>query len=71
MRKLFPSIYDGLIVCILIVFRTKETRWSKPIELAKGTEREEMLRRQAEAQDFFKEMEANIRRFKNIISKHM
>jgi hypothetical protein len=42
--------------------RTKETRWTKPIELATGLEKEELLRKQAEAKAFFKEMEANIKR---------
>jgi hypothetical protein len=38
-----------------------ETTWTKPIELAEGIEREEILRKREEARVFFSEMENNIR----------
>ena len=41
---------------------TGETTWSKPIELADGDEREEILRKRDEMRNFFSDMERNLKR---------
>lgn len=39
-----------------------ETTWSKPVELATGEEREEIIRKKLETKNFFAAMEATVRR---------
>ena len=41
--------------------KTKETTWTKPVELATPAEREEMARKKEETRRFFAEMEHNIK----------
>eukprot|EP01038_Epipyxis_sp_PR26KG_P011696 gene11696-15659_t len=41
--------------------KTKETTWSKPLQLASPAEQQEMIRKKEETLKFFREMEDNIR----------